>query len=206
MKTKPKVKSPFFVVEEFISPLLCEDLVDECGFIFPDMDQENRAIKTTASPEDAQSILFDRLLQIVPQLEEHYGVKYKGMEEIKFEWFPQDSSGAPQCENSEFLKGKWVKVRARDLTCILFLSDYQDKLPFDGEFEVYGGKLEFPQHQFSFVPNRGTLIVFPSVPHFINSVSRVAAGDLYQARIQMVTEEQLIYQPSDYPGNFKTWF
>lgn len=201
-----KNKSPFFVVPDFISPLLCEDLVDMCDFVEPDMTVEGKPAMTIRKPEQAQQIIFDRLLAIIPKLEQHYGVKYKGTEPISIEWFPTGSEGQLGSENSEFLRGKWVQVRARTLTCVLFLSDYQDTPPFDQEFEGYGGKLEFPQHQFGFNPKRGTLVVFPSAPHFINKTTNVVAGNLYQAKVQIATSSQFLYNPSEFPGNYTTWF
>lgn len=137
---------------------------------------------------------------------EHYGIEYKGTEPIKFEWYPPGASKPLHAENSEFIKEKWLRVRACDLTAVLFLSDYQNSPAFDQEYEVYGGKLEFPQHQFGFNPNRGTLVVFPSAPHFINQSTTVLAGDLYQARINIVAKAPYLYDPTKFPGNYTVWF
>lgn len=199
-------KSPFYVVEEFISPLMCEDLIDLCNFNVPDTDKELNEVKTVRKSETAEQLLFERLQLALTELQGYYQFKYRGTERIDFEWFPEGSRGQFQCENSEHLKGKWVRTRARDLTAILFMSDYQEKTPFESHYEVYGGKLEFVQHKFGFNPQRGTLIVFPSDPHFINITSPVLAGDLYQARIQIAAATPFLYNPQEYPGNYTTWF
>jgi hypothetical protein len=199
-------KSPFFVVEGFLSPLLCEQILAHVDFSVPDFDVEDRPIKTMKTNELAETIIYQRLVDLFPTLEQYYGLEHKGTEEISFEWFPESSQGGFECGNAAFLRGKWLRVRPRDLSAILFLSDYQDKLPFEDDYEVYGGKLEFPQHAFSFQPKRGTLIIFPSDPHFINITSQVFAGDMFQARLHFAAKQTYLYQPTQFPGNFTTWF
>jgi hypothetical protein len=201
-----ETKSPFYVVQEFISPMLCEDLIDLCDYNVPDQDKDGNWIKTVKTSETAEGIIYERLLLLLPELQAYYQFLYKGTERVSFEWFPQDSQGIAASENSEFLRGKWLKTRARDFTGVLFLSEYQDTPPFEEEFEVYGGKLEFPQHKFGFNPKRGTLVLFPSDPHFINITSGVFAGDLYQARLQIAAQTPYIYNPQKFPGNYTTWF
>jgi hypothetical protein len=199
-------KSPFYIVGEFISPLLCESIIDAVNFTVPDKDREGHYIKTSKTSDSAEEVLYERLQLVVPELMAHYSQIYKGTERMQFEWFPEGSEGTFVCENSEFLRQKWLRVRPRDFTGILFLSDYQDNPPFDNDYEVYGGKLEFAQHSFGFNPTRGTLVVFPSDPHFINITSPVQVGDLYQVRIQLATNQPYLYNPRDFPGNYTTWF
>lgn len=199
-------KSPFYVIQEFISPMMCEDLLDLCDFNVPDVDKDGRPVQTTRKHERAEGMVYERVLLALPELQAYYQFLYKGMERVAFEWFPEGSIGEHHSENSQLLRKKWLRTKQRDFTGVLFLSDYEDKTPFDGEFEVLGGKLEFPQHHFSFQPKRGTLVIFPSDPHFINVTSEVFAGDLFQARIQIAANMPYIYDPAQFPGNFTTWF
>ena len=206
MKSAEGSKSPFYIVDDFISPLLCEEIVDLCNYNVPDTDKEGHHTKTTKPCEAAETIIYERLVHILPALQTHYEFAYKGTERVLFEWFPEGSQGQFECENSEHLRGKWLRSRSRDFTGILFLTDYQETVPFEQDYETYGGKLEFVQHQFSFQPVRGTLVIFPSDPHFINITSRIVAGDLFQARIQMVAKSPYLYDPQQFPGNYTTWF
>jgi hypothetical protein len=89
---------------------------------------------------------------------------------------------------------------------VLFLSDYQESPSFDSEYEVYGGKLEFPQHAFGFNPRRGTLVLFPSDPHFINVTSDVFVGELFQSRLQLAASTPYFYDSEMFPGNYTQWF
>ncbi len=206
MVQTPGNKSPFYVVQEFVSPLMCEDIIDACDFNVPDTDKEGDEVKTVKTCEPAEAMIYERIQRLMPELQAHYNFTYKGTERMAFEWFPPGSQGQFQSENSDRLRGKWLRTHNRDFTGILFLTDYQEKVPFEKEYEAYGGKLEFVQHQFGFQPQRGTLVIFPSDPHFINITSKVVLGDLYQVRIQMVAKAPYLYQPQDFPGNYTTWF
>lgn len=201
------VKSPFYVEQDFLSPLMCEEIIDDLHFLYPDTDIEGIPIKTAKGHERSEEIIFSKFSAVVPKLEKHYNVECRGTEPMMFEWYAQACQGAkPHCENSNYVNKKWVKLRDRDLTCVLFFCDYQEKTPFDSDFEVYGGKLEFPQHRFGFNPQRGTLIVFPSGPHFINNTTPILAGDLYQVRFHVATVKQYKHDPKMFPGDYESWF
>jgi hypothetical protein len=200
-------KPPFFVVEEFLSPKQCEYIVDMLGCISPDLNNKNNPVKMVKLDKDLEQIVFERLQSIVPNIESYYDFKYKGTERMAFEWFPEGFKD-PECvcENSSYLRKKWVRTRSRDLTGVLFLSNFRDSAPFDSEYEVYGGKLEFPQHNFSFHPSRGQLIIYPSGPHFINANSEVLIGDMHQIRFHITGAMPYLYNPEKFPGNYKSWF
>lgn len=199
-------KNPFYCIEEFVSPLACEDIIDMCNFTVPDTDKEMHPIKTTRPCEKAEHMIYEQLMQHMPKIEQYYNVQYKGTERMMFEWYPPGSVGDFICENSQKLRDKWVRTKARDFTAILFLSDFQDKPNFDQDYEVYGGRLEFIHHQFSFKPQRGELILFPSDPYFINITTEVLAGDAFQVRLQLAVNGGFKYKPTDFPGNYTVWF
>jgi hypothetical protein len=201
-----KPTSPFYVIEDFVSPLLCEELLEMCNFTVPDVDKFDKNVVTITSNDRAEEIIYEQLQLHMPNIQSHYSIQYKGTEPILFEWYTEGCVGTMAVENSVFVRGKWLRTKARDLSAILFLNDYQEGNGFDSEYEVYGGKLEFPQHQFGFNPQRGTLVVFPSDPHFINVTSKVQAGELVQARIQISAQSMYLYDPSKFPGNYLSWF
>lgn len=200
-------KSPFYVIDEFISPQMCEKIIDDIEWTTPDTDKDGREVKTIRTSDKGDALIYSRLIDALPEIQAHYQVLYKGTDRVSFEWFPTGYQGEFVCENSQHVRGKWLRTKSnRDFTAILFLCDYQETIPFEQDFEVYGGKLEFVQHQFSFQPVRGTLIVFPSDAHFINVTSRILVGDAFQARIQIAAQNPYLYNPEDFPGNFTTWF
>ncbi len=199
-------KSPFIVYQEFLSPLLCEEIIDEMDVTVPDTDPYGDPIPSIRHNKKSEKFIFDRLQQILGTIQEYYRVEYRGTEKMLFEWYPQGSTGKLTCDSCDFVGKKWVRTRDRDITAILFLTNYNETPSFDDTYEVYGGKLEFPTHNFGFNPERGTLILFPGTPHFINAVSPVQVGDLFQIRIHIATKTPFLYQPADYPGNFFSWF
>lgn len=199
-------KSPFKIYRQFLSPKICEHICDNLAFSYPDVDTENKPTKMVKHSEYAEKAIFQRLQPLVSDLEQYYNIEYKGTEQIMVEWFSEGVTGKPQCENSHYLKQKWVRTLPRDLTAIVFLSDYQNDANFDSDYEVYGGKLEFPQHGFGFNPERGTMIIYPSVPHFINATAEIKAGELYQARVHIAAKTPFLYDPNKFPGDYRTWF
>lgn len=199
-------KSPFLVVEELLSPLQCEQIIEDLDLLFPDVDQNDNPIKKIVFNETAEAMIYEKVSPLFPQIEQYYNIQYKGTEQISFEWYPEYSKGDFACENSRYLRKKWVRTENRDLTSIIFLCDYQPTVPFDNDYEVYGGKLEFPQWGFGFNPRRGTMVIYPSDPHFINITTTIQAGELYQARIHIAAERPFIFDPKQFPGDYKVWF
>ena len=199
-------RSPFYVIEEFVSPLACEEIIDILNYTTPDVDKDGNSIVSLRTNERASAILYERLVFALPEIQAYYEFIYKGTHPIEFEWFPEGSMNVPHAENSRFLKGKWLRTQVKDFTGVLFMCDYQEKVPFEKDYEVLGGKLEFPQHAFGFNPVRGTMVIFPSDPHFINLTTRTMIGDLYQARIHVAAQTPYLYRPEKFPGNYLSWF
>lgn len=200
-------KSPFYIIRNFLSPLQCEATVSEAGFYDPDIDPEGNPLKMTRHVQDAEKIIYERYEPLIPKIEEYYeGYSHKGTERMSFEYYPQGCVTEPLCENSNWLKRKWVRTKDRDISAILFLSTYNKDPDFEQDFEVYGGKLGFHNFKFSFQPERGTLIFYPSGPHFINSTSEIYAGDLFQVRFHLAGNLPYLYQPVDFPGDYRSWF
>jgi hypothetical protein len=123
---------------------------------------------------------------------------------------PKDPCELHGCENAKFLRKKWVKTKDVDLVGYLWLKDYGGGVPLDPRIEVYGGKLEFPAYNFSLVPQRGTLILFPAGPHFITAISPILVGSLEQVKItvKLKTDDGglWLYDPKNFPGTYQEWF
>lgn len=209
------IRSPFFVVENFISPATCEKLIDELSLSVPSVDEDGKPLKYERTLIDADHIAMIRpnLEEQVSAIEQRYHCEIKGMEApILQQYFEDPKSPAEQhgCENSKFLRKKWVKVKDVDLVGFIWLKDFNTGVPLDPRMEVYGGKLEFPAYNFSLCPQRGTLILYPAGPHFITAVSPILVGSLEQIKITMKLRqpggEQWLYQPHNFPGTYQEWF
>ena len=199
-------RTPFIVVQDFISPKQCEIIVDDLGYYEPDTDEEGTPLKMQRSHDASEKIIYDKFRLLIPALEQYYGFQHRGTEHVSFEYMTPGVKPDAACDNAKWVNKKWVKTKDRDFSACLFLSDYQDKVPFDNDYEVFGGKLEFLQHKFGFNPERGTLIIYPSGPHFINAFADIAYGELYVAKFYVAAMEPWLYQPSEFPGNYLSWF
>ncbi len=203
------VKSPFLIYQEFLSPKACDQVLDLIKVSAPNLDKEGNPAKMERFHNDAEDLIYQRFQPLIPEIEAHYGLKYKGTERLLFQYFPEGMPGiaeTPHCESSAFVRKKWVKVRDRDLTGILWLKDHQHEPPLDLDTEVYGGKLEFPAYNFSLQPQRGTLILYPAGPHFITATSQVLVGHHYVVRFHIAADGIWLYQPSEFGGTWKEWF
>lgn len=200
-----KTKSPFYVIPEFVSPMMCEEIIDQLDFNSPDYSADDVPLMSVKTDADYEAFLFNEFQRIKSSVSAYYDKEHRATTEFTFEWYPTGSKGVMHAENSMRLSDKWVRTKDRDITCIVFLTDYQGAPPLDEEYEVYGGKLEFPQHGFGFNAQRGTLIAFPSDPHFINGVTSIMAGNLYLARFHIATDTPLYYDNRQFPGNYVDW-
>lgn len=218
MTSQYKTKSPILVYPNFISPKICNKILNDIKVPKIEKriyDTEQTAFGKMQRFHDAsEAIIAAKMQTIEKEISDYYSLTLKHTEKMLFQYYPEGITGPaeePGCQSSTFVRKKWVKIKDRDLTAVLWLKDYNDEMPLDMETEVYGGKLEFPQYNFSLNPQVGTLIIYPASPHFITAISEVMAGDLYQVRINMAAEEGWLYQPEKFGSenqdwNYKTWF
>ncbi len=201
----PVVKSPFIIIPEALSPLQCEKLTDSAEFVQLDVNKRGLPTATTKVVQSATATLHNVIKQYDVDIIAKYGSGIRHMEQTRITWINNEVDPAATCDNSAFIRNKWLRVHNRDLTAILFMSDFNDSPPFDGDFEVYGGKMEFPTHGFGFNPIRGTMIIMPSDPHFAHVFSKVSVGDCFFAKTFIQLEQPLIYTPEEFPGKWSEW-
>ena len=201
------VKSPFMVFQDLISPLVCEQIVNRIHVNEPVIDQNGYPEKMERFHAECEDLIFTKFKPHIPAVEQHFNMKYRGTESLLFQYFPVSADMAEKhgCANSHFLRKRWVKVKDRDITGILWLKDYNDKTPIDLRTDVYGGKLEFPQYGFSLQPQRGTLVLYPAYPNFITAISQVLVGELYCVRFNISADGVWLYQPENFPGTWSDW-
>lgn len=201
-------KSPFLVFQDFIGFDDCDRIAREVR-VNPDVDQDGNPLPMERHYVPLEGEIFEKFKPLIPNLESHYtGFKYRGTEHLVFQQFPVTGKVAeePHCENAVYKRKKWVRVKDRDLTGVLWLKDYKDTPPFDIETQVYGGKLEFPIYNFGFQAQKGTLVIYPSNERFISLTSAVLVGELQAIRFHICGEGLWLYNPDDYPGDFRVWF
>lgn len=210
-----EIRSPFLTFEHFISPASCERIVKELGVLPSPPDEDGNRVKHERILKEGEFALMlkDRVQEKVREIEDRYDGTVVGMEPPHFyQYFenPKIPCEIHGCENSKFLRKKWVKTKDVDLVGFLWLKDYNNGIPLDPRFETYGGKLEFPAYNFSLVPQRGTLVLFPAGPHFITAISPILVGSLEQIKITVKLKKSdgslWMYQPTNFPGTYQEWF
>jgi len=202
-------KSPFYVIDDFLSPLLCEDIIQRLNHTYPDCDENNVPLKTVKLNKLTELRVEPLLEAYIPTLEQYYSFETLGILPFKFEWFVEGFSVEPaRCESFSYdnAKRKWVRISDVGLTGVVFLNEFNNAAPFDDAYEVYGGKLEFVTHNFGFNPKRGTVVFYPEAPNFVNTTSQIEFGELTQIRIHIVPMVLYNYNINNFPGNYKTWF
>lgn len=207
------MRSPFTVVQDFLSPLTCEKIIADNEVRQPDVTLEGDAQKLEHHILFWEQDIVERFHDVVPEIEERYDCKYRGLEQPVLQYFPENAKApavGPGCENAKYLRKKWIKTSDVDLVGFVWLKDFNGSPPLDPRHEVFGGKLEFPVYNFSLVPQRGTLVLFPAGPHFITVISPILLGDLYQVKLRVCIEPKdgglWLYQPTNFPGTWEQWF
>ena len=206
-------KSPFLTFQYLIDSDFC-DKIAKTVRVQPLFNEEGVPQSNERYYEPIETEIFAKVQPLIPQLEKHYNFKYRGTEHLLFQQFPATGKTAepPHCENAVFKRKKWVKVKDRDLTAIIWLKDYQETPPFDQATQVLGGKLEFPVYNFGLQAQKGTMVVYPSNERFISLTTAVLVGELQCIRLHIAggTGEDgqgvWMYQPDNFPGDFRTWF
>lgn len=200
---------PFLIVEEFISPLLCERILEDLRVdkAIPMKGQDGKPKVTILSSRLNSDRILRTFDHVIPSLENKFDTSYMGTHNLMFEWYPPNYEPT-QLKTDGYMQTReegWVRYNLIDFTGILWLNDYNDKSNFDPYFEVNGGNLEFPMFDINFRPQRGTLVVFPTAPNFANSVAPINVGSLTQVRLQIRSTEPYEFNTEKFETNPDNW-
>lgn len=178
----------------------------------PNMDADGNPMKIERTNLEWEQDIVERFQEVKEEIETRYDATYRGLEAPLFQLYPENAkfpAEQPGCENARYLRKRWVKVKDVDLVGFVWLKDFNSNVPLDPRTEVYGGKLEFPAYNFSLVPQRGTLVMFPAGPHFITVISPILYGSLPQIKLTVSIKEKnggmWFYQPGQFPGKWSDW-
>lgn len=205
--------SPFHVVEDFLSVLQCEKIIQDLALRTPDYAENGQPLKyERIVPADVAGNLLSQLDAQIPLIEQRYGGEVFGNPSLRFQQYwenPKVPAEEHGCENSKFQRKKWVKTKDVDLVGFIWLKSFHNSVPLDPRAEVFGGKIEFPAYDFSLTPVRGTLVIFPATPHFVTAISHVMLGSLEQVKLGLslrVDGTPWAYNPDQFPGTYQSWF
>ena len=200
--------SPFLVFQHLLDPAECDKIASTVR-VEPIKDDDGNLQPVERYHTEIEKQVFEKFQPLIPEIEAHFGIKYRGTEHLVFQQFPVsngNNSEEPHCENAVYKRKRWIRTKDRDLTGILWLKDYREIPPFNMQQDVLGGKLEFPVYNFGFQPQRGTLVVYPACERFISLTTPILVGELQCVKFHICAEGIWIYDPEDFPGDFRTWF
>lgn len=200
------MKNPFIVIDNFLSPLECETIIDSLDFI--PLYTETGEIKANVMNNRLMDMRLSKKFEdLVPIIEKHYGCIIENFSNGRYEWYPTNYKAQhAQCENSCLINGTWSRKNQNDFMITVILNDHQEKVPFDESYEVKGGNLEYPNHNFSFLPKRGMLIINPANQNFLHGIASIKAGNLFLARIFAICDTPFKYDPDNFKGSYNIWF
>lgn len=205
------INSPFIIEPDFLSPMLCEQISLDIGNV-PNYDSADKPVKLEKHILQYEHLIAEKFSTMHSRIEQTYGCIYEGLQKPMFQLYPENAARPAEdvgCENSKFLRRKWVMNKDVDLVGFIWLKDFNSNVPLDSETDVYGGKLEFPAFNFSLVPQRGTLVLFPAGPHFITAISPILLGNLHQIKLNINIKDsdggKWFYQPKKHPGTWQEW-
>ena len=175
------MRSPFIVVQDFLSPQLCEKIVEDINVKAPDTDKAGNPKKLERHALKWEQDIAERFRDVVPEIEERYDSTYRGLEQPLFQYYPEYAKAPaeqPGCENSKYVRKKWVMYKDVDLVGFVWLKDYNENVPLDPR-------------------------------HFITVISPILLSDLYQIKLNVCINEKngsrWFYQPSKFPGTWQEW-
>lgn len=199
-------KSPILIIEDFLSPLECEDIISRALTRVKLDNSDFEKQKITLHDPITQNRLAERIESLSYHMEEYFGYEHREVYNIEINILPEGHKKMqPVCENSVNLNG-WTRGNNKDFVCMVFLVDKHEDGMIDLDFEVSGGLLQMIKHNFSISPKRGTLVVFPGDSNFLYNFSDIEIGDLIFLKFWVSATVPYVYNRENFPGNYTNWF
>ena len=193
---------PFMILENLLSPTECDAIVSklikkgpywDAAVVSEKKDEgklNKKARNTMAFTLDVEDVeKYKKIIEVIkPQIEDFFkiilgsttGLQTLGYGKDHFYKLHTDNC-TPIFENGEFIRWSHT-IPHRKITTILFLTESVQELKENDIGTFIGGQVKFhylkDQHgnTISVFPKKGTLIAFPSGPHFSHSVENVEDG------------------------------
>lgn len=182
-------------------------IIQGANLVFPDTGERGHPKRTVIGKKGIADKVIALFSEYEEDIEQYFDCEFMQFTAPAIHWQPQGCiEEAVKCDNSLLKGGRWSRSNAYDFTCIIFLKDYNDKPDFDPLFECYGGQISFPTHDVILKPQRGTLLVYPSGPNFINSIKPPVAGDNVFLRFNAICEKPYVYDIKKFPRPGNGWF
>lgn len=173
------------IVQNFMGASFCDALVKECDAVIGERHalgkkQDDGTVKPVVNDSRSSEAIFPKdvktdIIGLVRQafqtaIEPHYRVKIEWFESPEILRYKAGGQYTTHSDAHNWLadEHKWCRVLDRDLSILLYINN---------DFE--GGKLVFPNCDFSITPSRGMLVAFPSDWRYLHAALPVRSGTRY---------------------------
>jgi len=191
------MKSPFLIQQNFIPQKICQEIVD----LTLDISNETKVYSEPLSHNYIN--IHNSFLEA--QIGSHFNTKIINSI-ISLDSYTESYIPEFTCASTVRKNNMWFRNKDYDFETVIFLKSFLETPPIDTNFEVYGGKLEFPSFGFGLNPERGTSVTFPCVPNFLNAISEIKIGKLDVLRIFHRSDTMYIYESDQFKGTYIDWF
>lgn len=193
------MKSPFLILEEYLSPLQCENILNDLYCIdCIDFSDTNKKYCYPISDDALFNHLEKIIKSIYPKINEMYGVNCAKIEVIEYRLMRENTEATDfQAYNSVYLNGQWVRNEFNDFVITIMLTSHVQSTDdgLDAEFEHYGAGIQYPQHNVTFYSDRGGILIHPSDPHFIHNISANHLGTCALINVAVSCDNLYLYDP-----------
>lgn len=200
-------RGPIVRIDNFISPLFCEDIIDRSNNNIFNTDKENCPLKTNIFNELTEIRYRPYLDDLIENLiDNYYSTEISYISKTVLEWFPENYKNRGYIlDGYNYLNQKWINTSDTDFITICFLNDYNNKPKFDNSYEVYGGEISFNNFNVTIKPARGTLFIFPAHPAFAYKINNVDMGNLFIVKNTLTSALKYTYNGSSFSGSPEKW-
>jgi len=145
--------------------------------------------------DNVLKIVEHRFTDYTTIIEQYYNVKVK---EISSPILSNDCNIT--CDNSIY-KRNWIRKNDYDFTGYIALSNYSKDVPFDEDYDVYGGELIFKNYGIKISPTMGDLIIFPSCANFLHYHNKPLVGKFNYIKLFITCENPYIFNFKEFSHN-----
>jgi hypothetical protein len=142
--------------------------------------------------DNVLKIVEHRFTDYTTIIEQYYNVNVK---EISSPILSNDCNVT--CDNSRY-KRNWIRKNDYDFTGYIALSNYSKDVPFDEDYDVYGGELIFKNYGIQISPTMGDLIIFPSCANFLHYHNKPMVGTFNYIKLFITCENPYIFNFKEY--------
>ena len=200
-------QGPILKLDNFISPLFCEDIIDRSNSNIFNIDNNNQPTKTNIFNELSEIRYRPYLDDLIEDyIDNYYKTSINYISKTVTEWYPENyKSEIYNVDGYSLVNKKWIATQDVDFISICYLNDYNNKPNFDNSYEVYGGELSFNSFAIKIKPKRGTLILFPAHPSFTYKIDKVSYGNLYVLKNTLTSLVKYQYNANNFSGTPEKW-